>query len=215
MTSSAPRPEAVRIAVFAKAPIPGEVKTRLAALLGADRAAGLQAGLIRHALSTAVQARVGALELWCAPDVSHPFFERCAKEFGASLKRQEGADLGERMRRAFDASFAEGAALIVIGADCPALRSTDLEEAAAQLRTHDAVIAPAEDGGYVLVGLARPAPMLFEGIAWGTSAVMGETRSKLARAGVRFKELATFWDVDRPEDYARLQQVGLLAEVLS
>jgi uncharacterized protein len=215
MTSSAPRPEAVRIAVFAKAPIAGEVKTRLAALLGADGAAGLQAGLVRHALSTAMQARVGALELWCAPDASHPFFERCAREFGASLKRQEGADLGERMRRAFDASFAAGAALIIIGADCPALRSTDLEEAAAQLRAHDAVIAPAEDGGYVLVGLARAAPMLFDGIAWGTSAVMGETRSKLAQAGVRWKELATFWDVDRPEDYARLQREGLLAEVLS
>lgn len=215
MTSSAPRPETVRVAVFAKAPVPGEVKTRLAVLLGADGAAGLQAGLVRHALSTAVQARVGALELWCAPDVGHPFFERCAKEFRASLRRQEGADLGERMRRAFDASFAGGAALIIIGADCPALRSSDLEQAAAALRTHDAVIAPAEDGGYVLVGLARPAPMLFEAIAWGSSAVMGQTRAKLAQAGVRWKELATFWDVDRPEDYLRLQQEGLLAEVLS
>ena len=215
MTSNAPRPEAVRVAVFAKAPIAGEVKTRLTALLGAEGAAGLHAGLVRHALSTALQARVGALELWCAPDTGHPFFERCAKEFGASLKLQEGADLGERMRRAFDASFAAGSALIIIGADCPALRSADLEEAAAALRAHDVVIAPAEDGGYVLVGLSRPAPMLFEGIAWGSSAVMGETRSKLAQSAVRWKELATYWDVDRVEDYARLQQEGLLAEVLS
>ena len=84
-----------------------------------------------------------------------------------------------------------------------------------KLRLGNVVIAPAEDGGYVLVGLARPAPMLFDGIAWGSSAVMGQTRSKLAQAGVRWKELATYWDVDRPEDYARLQQEGLLAEVLS
>ena len=93
MTSSAPRPEAVRIAVFAKAPVPGAVKTRLS-LLGPEGAAGLHAGLVRHALSTAVQARLGEVELWCAPDETHPFFARCASEFGATLRRQEGADLG-------------------------------------------------------------------------------------------------------------------------
>lgn len=215
MTSSAPRPDAVRIAVFAKAPEPGAVKTRLAALLGPEGAAGLHAGLVRHALSTAVQARLGEVELWCAPDETHPFFTRCASEFGATLKRQEGADLGERMRHAFDASHARGTALVLIGSDCPALGAAHLREAAAELRTHDLVIAPAEDGGYVLVGLAKPAPQLFDGVAWGTSAVMGQTRARIAAHAIRFKELATLWDVDRPEDYARLQREGMLQEVLS
>jgi rSAM/selenodomain-associated transferase 1 len=215
MTSNAPRPEVVRVAVFAKAPVAGEVKTRLAALLGPDGAAGLHAGLVRHALSTAAQSRIGALELWCAPDASHPFFERCAQDFGATLVRQEGADLGERMGNAFAKTLSGGSALIIIGSDCPALTTGHLQEAATALRSHDAVIAPAEDGGYVLVGLSRKIPALFEGIEWGASAVMGETRRKLAAAHIEWRELATLWDVDRPEDYARLQREGLLAEVLS
>lgn len=214
MTSSAPRPEA-RIAVFAKAPVAGEVKTRLAAVLGPEGAAALHARLVRRALATAVAARAGAVELWCAPDARDPFFARCAEEFGVRLRTQEGADLGERMRRACDAAFAAGSAAIVIGSDCPALRADDLREAAAALAEADAVIAPAEDGGYVLVGLARPVPGLFESIAWGTGAVMTQTRARLAAAGVRWRELATFWDVDRPEDYARLQQEDLFREVLS
>ena len=215
MTSNAPRPESVRVAVFAKAPVAGEVKTRLAALLGPDGAAGLHAGLVRHALSVAAQSRIGAVELWCAPDESHPFFERCARDFGATLVRQEGAHLGERMAHAFAKTLAAGSALIIIGSDCPALTTRHLQDAAAALRSHDAVIAPAEDGGYVLMGLSRKFPALFEGIEWGASAVMRETRRKLAQARIEVKELATLWDVDRPEDYARLQREGLLAEVLS
>jgi uncharacterized protein len=215
MTSSALRPDTMRVAVFAKAPVPGAVKTRLAALLGPDGAAGLHSGLVRHALSAATHARIGPVELWCAPDETHPFFERCAREFGVTLERQQGEDLGQRMRHAFDASHARGQALIVIGADCPALDAAALQSAAAALGTHDAVIAPAEDGGYVLVGLARPVPALFETMPWGESAVMAQTRARLAECGVSWRELETLWDVDRPEDFARLQQSGLLREVLS
>lgn len=215
MTSSEPPPDAVRIAVFAKAPVAGAVKTRLAAILGPDGAAGLHSGLVRRALSVAADARVGPVELWCAPDETHPFFERCSREFGVALERQHGEDLGQRMRHAFDSSHARGQALIVIGADCPALDAAALQSAAEALRTHDAVIAPAEDGGYVLLGLARPVPGLFEAVTWGGSAVMAQTRSRLAQSRVSWRELATFWDVDRPEDYARLQQSGLLREVLS
>jgi glycosyltransferase A (GT-A) superfamily protein (DUF2064 family) len=117
MKSSARPAEGVRLAVFAKAPVPGEVKTRLAAVLGAEGAAGLHAGLVRHALSTAVMAGAGELELWCAPDETHAFFARCAEESGAVLRRQEGRDLGERMARAFAAAHADGRALVLIGSD--------------------------------------------------------------------------------------------------
>lgn len=207
-------PEAA-IAVFAKAPVPGEVKTRLAAVLGADAAASLHAGLVRHALSTATHARIGPVTLWCQPDASHSFFARCAGEFGVRLAAQQGADLGERMARAIACAQDEARALIVIGADCPALTVEHLRSAAAALRDHDAVVVPAEDGGYVLVGVARPVKGLFEGIAWGTAAVMAQTRERLASARARWRELAPLWDVDRPDDYARLQREGLLPEVLS
>lgn len=205
----------MRVAVFAKAPVPGAVKTRLAALLGPDGAAALHAGLVRHALAAAVQSGVGPVEMWCAPDETHPFFERCATQFHVALHRQQGEDLGARMRHAFDAAHARGAALLLTGSDCPALDAAALREAARELASHDAVIAPAEDGGYVLVGLARPMPRLFEAIAWGGSAVMGESRARLAEVGARWKELGTLWDIDRPADYARLQEAGMLREVLS
>ena len=215
MTSSAPPPEAVRVAVFAKAPVAGTVKTRLTHLLGPDGAAGLHAGLVRHALATAAQARVGTVELWCSPDETHPFFERCAREFGARLKRQRGANLGERMRHAIESGRAEGSTIILIGSDCPALTGAHLDAAAAALSSHEVVIIPAEDGGYVLVGMSASVPAIFDAIPWGTAAVMAETRQRLGHAGVLWKELPALWDVDRPEDYARLQREGLLREVLS
>ena len=215
MTSSARRAERARVAVFAKAPVPGQVKTRLAGVLGADAAAGLHAGLVRHALATAVASGLGAVELWCAPDERHDFFERCAVDFGASLHAQRGDDLGARMRAAFEAAFARGEALVVIGADCPALKPGDLRAAMAALEAHDVAIVPAEDGGYVLLAMARPVPQVFEGVAWGSPSVMGETRSRLAAAGVAWLELPASWDVDRPEDYERLRREGLLQEVLS
>lgn len=215
MTSNAPPPEAVRIAVFAKAPVPGAVKTRLAMLLGADGAASLHAGLVRHALATAVAARVGPVELWCAPDESHAFFAACAAQFGARLRRQVGDDLGARMRHAFETVLAEGSSLVLIGSDCPAITPALLRAAAAALQEGPVAIAPAEDGGYVLIALSRPCPQLFEGVQWGSAAVMAQSRARLAQARLAWRELPVLWDVDRPEDYARLQREGLLAEVLS
>jgi rSAM/selenodomain-associated transferase 1 len=214
MTSNAPRPERARVAVFAKAPVAGEVKTRLAGVLGLEGAAGLHAGLVRHALATALAARVGPVELWCTPDASHPFFARCATEFGAALHVQEGEDLGARMERAAAAALAAGDAVVIIGADCPALAAADLRAAAAAVRDHDVAIAPAEDGGYVMLALSAPQP-IFHGIEWGTGRVMNETRRRLAAGAVAWRELPGSWDVDRPEDYARLQREGLLREVLS
>jgi hypothetical protein len=215
MTSSARRPDSTRIAVFARAPVAGAVKTRLVPLLGPDGAAGLHAGLVRQALATAAQSRAGELELWCAPDEHHPFFDRCASEFGAKLKAQQGADLGERMSYAFDDALGAKAALVLIGSDCPALTGAHLHEAVRTLDSHDAVVAPAEDGGYVLIGLRVAVPSIFAGVSWGSAAVMAETRARLAASGASWKEMPALWDVDRPEDYARLQREGLLREVLS
>jgi uncharacterized protein len=213
MTSSAPRAEAAErglaIAVFARAPVAGSVKTRLVPLLGAEGAARLQEALVERALATACASRLGPVELWCAPDETHPFFARCAARFGVTLRRQQGADLGARMGDAFERSLAQHRALVLIGADCPALEPRDLQAAARALDRHDAVFVPAEDGGYVLVGLARTHAPLFEGVAWGGPAVMDETRARLAASGLAWTALPALWDVDRPEDYARLQGAGL------
>jgi rSAM/selenodomain-associated transferase 1 len=201
--------------VFAKAPVARQVKTRLVPLLGPEGAAELHAALVRRALHTAIQSGVGAVELWCAPDASHPFFAACARESGVRLREQQGVDLGERMAHAFESTLCDNAALVLIGSDCPALTPRGVREAADALASHDAVIAPAEDGGYVLVGLSRPDPGIFFGIAWGGDKVMAETRRRLEETGIRWKELETLWDIDRPEDYARLAREGLLPSLPS
>ena len=208
MSDPARRPERTRVAVFARAPVAGAVKTRLAGALGAERAAELHARLVRHALATALAANVGPVELWCAPDAAHPFFAACAAELGVTLHAQRGDDLGARMHGAFEHAAASGDALVVIGSDCPALSAQHLRDAAAALAARDAVFAPAEDGGYVLVGLAWPVAPLFEDIVWGGSTVMAQTRLRLVACGLAWKELATLWDVDRPEDVARLERAG-------
>ena len=128
MASSARRAE-TRIAVFARAPVPGEAKTRLIPGLGPEGAAALHERLVRRALRTARDARVGPVELWCAPDASHPFFAACATELAARLFEQRGSDLGERMDAAFGAALGDNAALVVIGSDCPALTPVALREA--------------------------------------------------------------------------------------
>src|SRR5689334_6632021 len=114
MESSAPRPDAVRIAIFAKAPVAGQVKTRLAPLLGLEGAARLHAQLVVRALEEATAAAVGPVELWCAPDAAHPFFADSAARFGVRLRAQGEGDLGQRMARAFATVHAEGASLVLI-----------------------------------------------------------------------------------------------------
>ncbi len=112
------------------------------------------------------------------------------------------------MYRAVAQALRRHKAVIVIGTDCPALTARDLRRAARLLRGGcDAVLAPAEDGGYALIGLTRVSPRLFSEIAWGTSAVYGETTRRLTSAGYRWRALRTVWDVDRPEDLERLRSL--------
>jgi hypothetical protein len=203
------RADGPRIAVFAKAPVPGAVKTRLVPLLGADGAARLQGSLARHTLAVAREAQPATLQLWCAPDATHPFFGECAVRYRCELLSQQGADLGERMANA----FAGVTPLVLIGTDCPALRASHLAAAWDALRSHDAVVAPAEDGGYVLIGLARPQPALFSGMPWGDASIMARTRKRVADAELTCVELETLWDVDRPDDYRRLEESATAAGV--
>jgi rSAM/selenodomain-associated transferase 1 len=200
-----------RVMIFAKAPTPGRVKTRLIPSLGEHGAAELQRQLIERTLRTAAQARVGKLELWCAPGPDDPFFAACAQQHDIGLRMQCDGDLGMRMAGALQSALVAGSTGLLIGCDCPALTPAYLQEAAAALASgNDAVLGPAEDGGYVLVGIARSAPArLFEDIPWGSAAVMQETRVRLARANWRWRELALLWDVDRPEDLPRLRELGI------
>ena len=115
------------------------------------------------------------------------------------------------MLAAFEAALAAHARVLLIGSDCPALTARHLRQAERALRDgNDAVLAPSEDGGYALIGLTRCDARLFAGIAWSGASVMEDTRARLTELGWRWRELDTLWDVDRPEDYARLMDSGLL-----
>jgi rSAM/selenodomain-associated transferase 1 len=194
------------IIVFAKAPRPGAVKTRLASALGAEGAARLHERLVARTLATASASGVGPVELCCAPDASDPRLAALALEHGAALTGQGPSDLGRRMHCAVERVLSQEQAALLVGSDCPALVPDHFREAARALAEgDDAVLGPAEDGGYVLIGLRRVNASLFERIGWGGPDVLRETRARLAALDWRWRELATLWDVDRPEDLARLR----------
>jgi rSAM/selenodomain-associated transferase 1 len=200
-------PEPVALAILARAPVAGAVKTRLIPALGADGAASLHERMIERTVATACAAAIGPVTLWTTPEPSHACFAALAARFPIALATQPEGDLGVRMLAPCRA--ADGPA-IVIGTDCPALTPSHLREAADALRGgSDVVVTPAEDGGYVLIGSRRPQPELFAAMTWGTDTVMAETRSRLARAGLTWRELPTLWDVDRPADLARLRAAEL------
>ena len=198
------------VIVFARAPRPGTVKTRLVPPLAPEEAAALHARLVKRTLGTARAASFRRIELHGTPDIDDPFFRFCAGHFGAALVAQSGADLGARMLAAFGSALAVCPRVLLLGSDCPALAARHLRQADRALREgSDAVFVPCEDGGYALIGLRRVDPRLFDCVAWGGASVMEETRARLRQLGWSWRELETLWDVDRPEDYERLVASGL------
>ena len=196
---------ATAIMVFARAPLPGQCKTRLIPALGAQGAADLHQQLVRRSLAVACEAVPASVQLWCAPDTSHPFFAGCARDFPISLHSQIGVDLGDRMYHAFEHALTTNDRAVLIGSDVPEIDAGYLCAAGAALDRAPAVFGPAEDGGYVLVGLKKTSRKLFDNIDWGGPQVMAQTRERLIAIGWRATELATLWDLDRPEDLARLR----------
>ena len=196
------------IIIFAKAPVPGEVKTRMIPAFGAENAALLHAALVERALETAIRSNV-PVELCCAPDAAHNFFHECAEDFDITLTEQGEGDLGLRMLRALNTAIAAHGRAVLIGADCPAFTPKHLAGALDALETSDIVLTPAEDGGYVLVGARCTHDRMFENIDWGTARVLTQQRGNLATCGLRAHEMETLWDVDRPADLARLKEMRL------
>lgn len=195
-----------RLLVFAKAPVPGRVKTRLMPYLDPRGCASLQRWLIERTLTTAFSEALCPVELWCAPARAHSFLLECARRFDLALRVQHGADLGMRMHFALRGALARADFAIIIGSDCPALSPAYLARACALLA--DAVpivLGPAEDGGYVLIGARNVSAELFTNIAWGTPAVLEQTRARLRSLNLDWRELEPLWDVDRPADLARLR----------
>jgi len=192
-----------RLLIFARQPVPGSVKTRLIPALSADAAAAVYEASLHDVLRLAARER-GRVELWYdgGPDAEHYF----TREFPVlRLVRQAPGDLGERMRDAFERSFSDGAErVIIMGSDSPTLPEAHLRAAFDTLHEGSAVVGPAMDGGYYLIGVPAAvwpaAAALFDGVAWSTAMVLEQTLERAAAAGVVVRSVPQWYDIDTVDD---------------
>ncbi|MBK7501322.1 MAG: TIGR04282 family arsenosugar biosynthesis glycosyltransferase [Polaromonas sp.] len=200
-------PAKAAVAVLAKAPVAGLAKTRLKPALGAAGAARAQRCFCLQTIHTAMQSQLGTLTLWCAPNLLHRHFRAVNKVFGIACQEQPQGDIGERMCHAAATHFAQTDAppLLIIGTDCAVLAPGHLQEAARSLATADVCLIPAEDGGYVLIGLRKLIPEIFQEMAWSTSAVLSQTLARCTLVDASVVQLPTLWDIDDPADWKRWQ----------
>lgn len=191
------------LAVMAKAPRAGEVKTRLCPPLSPAEAADLAGAFLLDAIDLARGVDGVRRVIAFAPDDAGALFRGVAPDFTAIPQR--GQDLGARLHHVFeDVLPADGSGAIVVGSDLPTLPRRHLDDAIARLAHGDVVIGPSEDGGYYLIGLRAPCPALFSGMTWSTDTVFDETMRRARAAGLRVSVLPPWFDVDTPVDLERL-----------
>lgn len=194
-----------RIVVFAKAPVAGFAKTRLIPALGAAGAAALARTLLYHTLEQALGAGAQAVELCMSPPPHDVAWQSVALPPTVVQTGQGEGDLGVRMRRALARALAlQMGPVMLVGTDCPSLLATVMAQASAQLAHHDAVLLPAADGGYVLLGLHTSPASVFTDMAWSTPVVAHETLRRIARLGLRVWQGPMLHDVDEPADLQHL-----------
>jgi uncharacterized protein len=196
--------------VFAKTPKPGKVKTRLLAAVSAGVAAELHAACIADTLRLAQSVRGCDVFVFAAGGTSY-FRKLVKKQAGSARVRvlpQRGAELGARMESAFRKCFALGyGEVVVIGTDTPWMGVARVRRAFASLKANDAVIGPAEDGGYYLLGIQRMVTRVFREIPWSTESVLVLTLQKILALKLRKKLLRWDFDLDRPGDLRRAKRM--------
>jgi len=202
-------PQAVT-AIFAKTPRRGAVKTRLQPLLGEDGALSLHKSLIQFVFRNLEAAALCPVEFWVAVGDGSLEGDSLHEEVFTSIcnvkdiYRQAEGDLGARMADCARRVLQRADSVVLVGADCPAVDGVYLQQALQHLQSGaDIVFGPAEDGGYVLLGLRQVPDCLFVDMPWGSEQLMQITRERMRAAGLDWVELAPRWDVDRPEDLPR------------
>ncbi|MDH5711455.1 MAG: TIGR04282 family arsenosugar biosynthesis glycosyltransferase [Gammaproteobacteria bacterium] len=194
------------VLIFAKAPVAGEVNTRLIPDIGIEAATELQRELVMNRLNILRQHNLCVIQLWCAPNQHHEFFQDCKNQYAIELFDQHGVDLGARMSSAIKQNLNKFKRVVLIGTDAPSLTNTHIDTAIKQLAENDIVIAPAEDGGYVLIGMSRHCHDVFDEVEWGSSTVLETTRERIKRNNLTSFEIEMCWDIDRVEDYFRYKK---------
>ncbi len=199
------------IQIFARAPVLGQVKTRLIPEVGAARALAVYEQLLRRTVRQAA-ATDFALEVWMAGDSPEPL-EKLLNDAGAevSIKRQQGSDLGARMHHALSDGLTRHQRVMLIGSDIVDLEPQHLRHASRLLEGGaDLVLGPSADGGYYLVAPAAPCPALFAGVTWGTSLVWQQTMARVADLDLRLELLPKCHDLDNGEDLRRAEALGVI-----
>lgn len=189
-----------RVVIIAKAPIPGFAKTRLIPALGAEGAAQLARRMLEHAVQIALDAGLGPVELCVTPGPDDSVWSALGLPAALNWSAQCPGDLGARMGQAVRQTVAQGERVLLTGTDCPMLTPRHLQAAAAALDQHDATLTPTADGGYVLLGLKRFHPRLFDDMPWSTDAVAAETLHRLAQIGWRVHTQERLHDIDEAAD---------------
>jgi rSAM/selenodomain-associated transferase 1 len=190
------------LGVFARAPVVGQVKSRLAAAIGPECACALYRAFLDDVLAAAaVAARMQAarLELVIAGPLDHPAVLECAARHGADVLAQAEGDLGARMAAFFARNMGP---TCLVGSDAPQLSGAQLARGFDALVTHEVVLGPCRDGGYWLIGARRPIAELFVDMPWSTPSVLGRTLERLAGRSATLLEMS--FDIDGPEDLALL-----------
>ena len=190
--------------VFTRAPVSGQTKTRLIPLLGAQGAAEFHETVLSETLADAKASIFETVEIWCEPDINHPFLQQCSLEFSSALQVQHGNNLGEKMHNATNKALVINNFVVLIGCDCPAITTDILNQSYQALSNgKDVVLGPSSDGGYYLIGLKKPNPDIFQDMSWGKSDVADKTRHILNRQGLDYVELEELADIDTPDDYQK------------
>lgn len=189
-----------RIVIFAKAPVAGLAKTRLIPALGAETAARLARRMLLHTLQEASAAAVGPVELCVTPHPSDPAWQGLPPLEGICWTAQAVGDLGVRMADAARRASAASEPVLLVGTDCPQLDAVNLRRAAELLHDSDAALYPTFDGGYVLLGLRRFDPRLFEQIPWSTAEVADRTIECVHELGWSLAVGGMLHDIDEPTD---------------
>lgn len=204
MASPPPNNRKTAIAILTDAPIPGVAQSRFIPVLGEQDAALLQERLTEHAVATALKAGVGPVNLWAAPNASHDTLLTMVSRHPIALSAQPDGDRGQRMHVA--ATMAQGPVLLIT-TDCPALTPMHLQSAAKSLQNGaDVVLMPNERGGYVLIGLRRAEPTLFQSIPWDSPNVLSETRKRIIARRLVLNEVPPLWDLATEDDLARMDR---------
>jgi len=193
-----------RILVFTKLPFPGKCKSRLIPVLGEEGAAQLQERLINKIIMDLLSFKLCPFEIWQSEKSDYFSKLFVSNSIHVPVSTQKGDDLGERMSNAMGKTLKEISNVIIIGSDCILYNEEYLKSAIVTLQSNSVILGPAEDGGYVLIGMNQRYPTLFEGINWGSDTVFAQTILRLQQGKITYKSIRTLWDIDTKEDLDKL-----------